>query len=205
MRMGGELKVGLCGAGGGAINAWLCYTGLPVAIEEAPDFRWHVIPAGAIHGGLLAAVAFGVGQALWARSVRTRMAAALPLAWMAGYVSWIPLNWSAFDRPWAESLNWPFESRWSELPLGLLQQFGFVALFYYAAVAMRLVDERRLSLHVAGASAAGILGSLWWWTAMEVWYFSLLHGAIWGTCVGVGAWAVVVGAGPPAPSRRDRS
>jgi hypothetical protein len=77
--------------------------------------------------------------------------------------------------------------------LGPLQYFGFVALLYYSAVAMYLARQRSLMAHVTLAVAAGIAGSLWWWIVMGPWYFSVLHGAIWGTLVGVGAWSALGG------------
>lgn len=182
-------RVAWGGALGGAVNAWLCYARLPVAVYDNPHFEWHVIPAGAFHGALLAASAYALGHALAARSLRVRLAAALPFAWVAGFVAWIPLNRSTFDRPWSESLVWPFHEQWGYLLLGPLQYFGFVALLYYLAVASGLARGRNLVPHVASACAAGILGSLWWWIVIGSWYFAILHGAIWGMLVGVGAWS----------------
>jgi len=184
-----EARVGLCGALGGATNAWLCHAGLPVAVSDNPHFAWHVVPAGAIHGGLLAVAAFSVGIALSTRRPGARLAVALPVAWIAGFVSWIPLNRSAFDQPWAKSLSWPLQQGWDAALLRPLQHFGFVALLYYLAVALYLYRERGVTAHVALAVLAGILGSLWWWIAIGPWYFSVLHGGIWGTFVGVGAWS----------------
>lgn len=186
--MRAEARVGLCGALGGAINAWLCYARLPVAVSDNPHFAWHVVPAGAVHGGMLAVVAFAVGGAFSTRRVRARLAVALPLAWIAGFVSWIPLNRSAFDEPWAKSFSWALHEEWSAAMLGPFQYFGFVALLYYLAVALYLTRERRLTAHVTVAAIAGIVGSLWWWITIGPWYFSVLHGAIWGSFVGVGAW-----------------
>ena len=187
--MSPTVRVALCGALGGGTNAWLCFARVPVPVKDNPNFGWHLIPAGAVHGAVLAIVSFGLGTFLSRRTVRARLAAALPLAWLAGFASWIPLNRSAFDEPWAKSVAWPFHQRWDGALLGPLQYFGFVALLYYAAVAFGLTRHTRLAPHVACASAAGVLGSLWWWSAMEPWYLSILHGAIWGACVGVGAWA----------------
>ena len=189
MSISASTRVGMCGALGGAVNAWLCYARLPVAVNDNPHFEWHVIPAGGFHGGLLAVLAYGLGHALAKRRLRVRLASALPLAWVAGFVSWIPLDRSTFDEPWSKSLVWPLHEAWGYMMLGPLQYFGLVALLYYAAVAFGLAKERRLGPHVAYASAAGILGSLWWWVGIEPWYFSILHGAIWGTLVGVGAWS----------------
>jgi hypothetical protein len=187
--MRAEARVALCGALGGGVNAWLCYARLPVAVSDNPDFAWHLIPAGAVHGGVLAFAAFGAGMLLCTRRLRTRLAVAPPLAWVAGFVAWIPLNRSAFQQPWPESFSWALREGWGPALLGPLQYFGFVALLYYLAVALFLARERRLAVHVSVAAVAGVAGSLWWWITIGPWYFSALHGAIWGTLVGVGAWA----------------
>jgi hypothetical protein len=64
-----------------------------------------------------------------------------------------------------------------------------VALLYYLAVAVHLAGDRSMTEHVACAIASGALGSLWWWATIGPWYFSVLHGTVWGTLVGVGAWS----------------
>ena len=51
-----------------------------------------------------------------------------------------------------------------------------------------LARARSLAKHVMYAAAAGFLGSVWWWTEVGPWYFSAIHGAIWGALVGVAAW-----------------
>jgi hypothetical protein len=180
--------VAACGGLGGATNALLCYAEIPTAVKDSPEFHWHVIPAGAIHGAVLAALAFGVALLLSSQTVPRRLAAGVPVAWLAGFASWIPLNRSAFDEPWPKSLTWTFHDGLASSLLAPLQYFGFVALLYYAAVTFWLATEHRLGPHVALAVAAGTLGSLWWWIVFEPWYFSPLHGAIWGTFVGLGAW-----------------
>lgn len=184
----GLLWVGALGAVGGAINAWLCYAQFPVAAATNADFHWHVVPAGAVHGGLLAAFALGGGSLLLNRSLGERLLAAPLLAWIAGVTSWIPLNRSAFDEPWLKSLTWPFHQGWSLAAIGPFQYFGLVAGFYYVLLTLYASRHRRLSAHVLYAGASGTLGSLWWWITVEPWYFSLFHGAIWGTLVGTGAW-----------------
>lgn len=184
-----NLRVGACGVVAGAINAWLCYARVPETVGGSPDFAWHLIPAGAIHGGALAMFAFGLARLFSRRSLGLRLAAAPFLAWLAGFASWIPLNRSAFDQPWLTSLTWPFHSRWYDALLGPLTSFGLVALVYYLSLALFCAKRRSLATHVLCASAGGILGSLWWWIEFEPWYFSLLHGAIWGVFVGAGAWS----------------
>src|SRR5262245_6561437 len=65
------LRVGVGGAVGGATNGWLCYAKLPVSAGH--NFSWHVIPAGAAHGAILAVVAFGLGVRLSGRTLRFRL------------------------------------------------------------------------------------------------------------------------------------
>ena len=179
-------RVGLGGALGGAVNAWLCYARLPVPVEGNPEFAWHVIPAVAFHGAVLAMVAFAAGMLLSGRPLRKRLAIALPLAWVAGFVAWIPLDRSTFQQPWMESVMWPFDSGAKAL-IAPFQFLGLVALLYYLAVALYLARTRGVGRHIACAGAAGFLGSLWWWIVVGPWYLSAIHGAIWGTLVGVGA------------------
>jgi hypothetical protein len=189
MRVRSVISVGLGGAVAGALNAWLCYARVPVAVEGDPTFGWHLIPAGAIHGAVLAGLAWSLGVLLAERPLGRRLVTALPLAWLAGFVSWIPLNRSAFDESWATSLTWPVHDGWGATLLGPLQYFGLVALAYYLAVTLWLARERRLQTQLPLAVAAGVLGSLWWWIEVQPWYFSVLHGAIWGAFVDIGAWA----------------
>jgi hypothetical protein len=183
------LRVAIGGALGGATNASLCYAQLPEAASRNATFGWHVIPAGAIHGGLLAAIGFSAGRLLAKRSVGAGLFAVLPLAWIAGFASWIPLNRSAFDEPWTESFTWPFHESWGLALVGPLQYFGLVAGLYCLLWAFCRMPDWGLTRHVLGTGACGVLGSLWWWSSTEPWYFGLLHGAIWGTLVGVGAWS----------------
>lgn len=185
--MRGEARVALGGALAGATNACLCYLRLPVPVHDDPTFAWHVVPAGAFHGGVLAVAAFSVGVASSTRSLRLRLAVGLPLAWLSGFISWIPLNRSAFDESWAKSFSWAVSQGWVPAILGPLQYFGLVALFYYVAIALYFARRRSLIAHVLLASAAGVCGSLWWWTTVGPWYFSVLHGAIWGAVVGIAA------------------
>jgi hypothetical protein len=133
--------------------------------------------------------AFGLATLLSKRSLGVRLSAALPLAWIAGFASWIPLYRSVFDAPWPESLAWPFLGGWDTVLLCPLAFFGLVALVHYLALTLFCAKPRNLATHLLCASAGGVLGSLWWWISFEPWYFSLLHGAIWGACVGTGAWS----------------
>ncbi len=187
--MNADLRVAACGAIGGAANASLCLAQWPVAAAKNATFAWHVIPAGAIHGGVLAFTAFSGARILASRSLRLRLLVAAPLAWVAGVVSWIPLNRSAFDEPWLRSLTWSFRDGLGTAVGAPFQYFGFVAGLYYLFLVLRGRRGSSLAAHLLTAAASGVLGSLWWWIAMEPWYFSPLHGTIWGTLVGAGAWA----------------
>jgi hypothetical protein len=199
MRWNGEIRVALGGALGGALNAWLCFAGIPVAVPHS-DFAWHLIPAGAFHGAVLAAAAHGFGVFLAPRSAGIRLIAALPLAWISGFIAWIPLSISAFQEPWTKSLLWPFHVAWDGTLLDPLRYFGFVTLCYYLAFAWIVARKPQLAVHIACASLAGILGSLWWWISIEPWYFSVIHGVIWGTCVGTGAWTAARRFGVVSPA-----
>lgn len=183
-----NLWVGLFGALGGATNAYLCYARLPVPVEGNPAFAWHVIPAGAVHGGALALGAFALAALLSQQPLRLRLAAAPLVGWMAGFVSWIPLNRSAFDEPWSKSATWPFHEGWSGAILGPFMYFGLVTLLYYLCLVLFCGRARSLGAHVLYGGTAAFLGSLWWWSSMEPWYFSFLHGGIWGAFVGTGVW-----------------
>jgi hypothetical protein len=50
----------------------------------------------------------------------------------------------------------------------------------------------RLVHHLLTPIFAAMAGSLWWWISMESnhWYYSLLHGIVWGSAVGLGVWSV---------------
>jgi len=106
------------------------------------------------------------------------------IGYLSGYVSWVPLNASlGFTWDWYKPkielfyLYWPFH------------HFGLVGLGYYFClnILKRLTDVR-LGVHLAAGVLSGILGSLWWWIFWGVWYFSLIHGTIWGGLVGLGVW-----------------
>jgi hypothetical protein len=193
------LRVGLCGALGGAINAgqYLLWVGTDTSCGYfclGPSFEWHLVPAGAVHGGLLAALAFAGGSLLAKRRLAAKLLGVLLLGWFAGYASWIPLDRSLNGGSWPESLSWAFRSAsLATLWLPFLY-FGLVASIYCLCLALFAARKATLGANVLYASISGILGSLWFWISFgERWYysvFSLLHGAIWGICVGVGAWMV---------------
>jgi hypothetical protein len=177
----------MAGALAGGVNATLCYLRLPVPIEEsAVNLHWHVIPAGCAHGALLALVAVAASE--FARRRRTALIwCAVPfVAWLGGYLAWIPLDLSVSGRSAAESLAWPAEGGsqvisilWTPLPY-----FGAVAgLLYLSLLLARSLTSRWV--FILAATAAGTLGSLWWWIEWGPWYFSLIHGTVWGSFVGL--------------------
>lgn len=180
-------RASMAGGLAGGVNATLCYLRLPVPIEEsAVNLHWHVIPAGWAHGALLALVAVAASE--FARRRRSAlMWCAVPfVAWLGGYLAWIPLDLSVSGRSVAQSLAWPAEGQpevisilWTPLPY-----FGAVAgLLYFCLLRAGSVTPRWVL--ILGASASGILGSLWWWVEWGPWYFSLIHGTMWGSSVGL--------------------
>jgi hypothetical protein len=187
IRETGLLRVGACGAAAGAINAGFCY-----AIAKPLPFAWHIIPAGAVHGGLLAISAFGMSRLFLKKNLGTRILAAPLVAWIGGYLSWISLSLSltAFPllrEPWTHSLFWPFFEHWEGMLVKPAFSFGLVASLYYLFLVLYCGKKRGLGPHLIGAVVSGILGSLSFWIGFG-WYFSPIHGAIWGILVGIGAW-----------------
>jgi hypothetical protein len=185
-----RLVLTACVAGGlaGLLNAFLCYVGWPQQVEGA-DLRWHVLPAGLLHGLVLAAVPI-LGANWSAGQTLSRRLLAVPLVgWCGGYLSWIPLDLSAFrDSPW-EALSWPLDAMDSRLSpvMGPLLYFGMASLLLYSWLALRS-EGSGPGLHVPAAVAAGVLGSLWWCATIGPWYFSVLHGCLWGGAVGMALW-----------------
>jgi hypothetical protein len=183
-RWWGELlAVGVLGAMGGAVNAWLCYAGIPVPVQK---FEPGIIPGGAVHGALLALVPAAIAVALAARPLALRLAAAPFVGWIAGVLSWIPIGRWGLDTPWGDSLFWIADRRGAEILWVPFAYFGLVGLVLYLAWA--LAGARRgLALSLAAGTAAGVLGSLWWWVAWDRAFFALLHGVVWGALVGLAA------------------
>jgi hypothetical protein len=184
------LKVSGAGALAGAVNAWLCYSRLPVPVEEYTDFAWHLVPAGAAHGATLALCA-SLGWN-WTRHFAwpKRIAAAVAMGWTAGFLSWQPLRMSIDNRlGWAA---WPFDEGWLGAFTSPLSTFGLVVCVYCLMPAGWTRGVRVGVQSVLLASAAGALGSLWWWIGYGPWYFSLLHGTIWGSAVGLASWTSAV-------------
>ncbi len=195
-----ELRlVGALGGIGGAINAWLCYAKLPGLSVQEMDFLWAIVPAGALHGGLLAVISVGVAQWLRERRMRLRWAALPLMGWVCGWIPYAPIAFYVHlyfvpdfgGGGWLDKLLkalWPFrldlESLW--MPW---HSFGLVGAIYYLLLSLcRGLASRRLMTHLLIASLSGIAGSLWWWILFKPWYLSVLHGAIWGSLVGFGVW-----------------
>ena len=176
--------IGLLGGVGGAINAWLCYAKFPVPIGEDPALSWHAIPAGGVHGSLLALVCVGLPVLLENERLLIRLIGVPLVGWCAGFISWIPLNaslgfgWSHYvERGW-DILWWPFP------------YFGLVGVVYALLVLLAeefIANHRRIAYPII-CSVSGVLGSLLWWMGWKPWWFAVLHGAIWGLLVGFGVW-----------------
>lgn len=176
------------GAAGGAVNALLCYLRVPVPIGDGPEYElaWHIVLAGAVHGGVLAAGAFYAARWWAPRNAALRLVGAVLVGWVAGYLSWNALSlsishtvrapWSLFSDGALEAIRAP------------LDVFGAVAGLFWLA----LVTRRRPPASFGGcaipAIACGVLGSLRWWIEYHLWYFSLIHGTIWGLAVGAALW-----------------
>jgi hypothetical protein len=182
-----DLRVATGGGLGGALNAWLCYARLPVPAGGA-TFSWYVVPAGALHGAALAVAALAAARILRTSTMAVRFAAAPAVAWLAGYISWIPLNRFAVDEPWRESLTWAWRQGWDLAILGPFQYFGLVSGLLYLTLVFGWGRIRRAVVWWLAAIACGVLGSLWWWVAVEPWYLSPLHGSIWGAAVAAASW-----------------
>src|SRR5260370_27595873 len=197
IRASSLFSIALLGAAGGAINASLCYAQFPVA-AGGTHFKWHIIPAGAAHGAILAAVTVACAWWLLGKAVWARLLAAPFIGWIIGYLSYIPLNRSAFDEPWLKSVTWLFDGggKWTEPVFMTFQTFGLVALIYYLCLALGRFSRRCLGVPLLYACSAGVLGSLWWWVMWEPWYLSLIHGTIWGILVGYGTWRAVQAVAP---------
>src|SRR3989338_2894291 len=193
--------IGLLGGLGGAINAWLCYARIPVPVmtegfmdsrRQPFDFPCSVIPGGACHGGLLALISVALAALLWQRGWLTRLTGLAVAGWLAGWLSYIPLGLSMDEtvsgKQMVEALVWPFERPPQSLLVPYFY-FGLVGSAYYLFLNLcRQLTRQQLGLHLFIGSLSGILGSLWWWVGFKPWYFSLLHGTIWGCLVGFGVW-----------------
>jgi hypothetical protein len=197
------IVAGCAGAVGGAINAWLVFKGIPAPMKGEPDLKWSVVPAGGLHGAVLAIIPLAAALAVMKRRALIRVLIALPVGWIAGYLSWIPIHHWGGQESWQHSLFWlaRLESGATAAWAPFLY-FGFVSAVLYLSIVCGLFDEG-IARSLACAIAAGVLGSLWFWIDSEPWYFSPIHGLIWGVLVGVGIGRTGLLA-DGTPSRRKR-
>ena len=132
--------------------------------------------------------------------------ALLPVVWwLVAWLSFIPFwtfHWSpgpGGDPPhplWV-GLLWPIsfalpEPGWSSLVTwaGIVPLWaGSVGGVYYGVLSIgRGISSLSLRTHLLLSSFSACMGSLAWWMAWQPWYFSLIHGIIWGSLVGYGVW-----------------
>jgi hypothetical protein len=197
-------RIGLMGGLGGAINAALCYFRLPISIPMSPtppthaiEFLWHVIPAGAAHGALLAVGSVGCARLCWNLRFKMKLVGLLLTTWTVGWLSFIPLRVSVFHESWREAIAWPLASGlagWFDALRAPITSFGLVAGIYYALLGPgRQLTARARRWHLLMGAISGVLGSLYWWASFNRWPFALLHGAIWGALVGQAVWVAQYG------------
>ena len=185
--------VGLCGAIGGAVNAFLCLVKIPV---DVGGLRWHIVPAGAVHGGLLALISAGFAVLCYGRKAWIKAVGLLAAGGISGWLSFISLRLSINDRWELENIWWPLEDgHFIEKLTQPYTVFGLVGFIYYFFLCiLNLFHSKNLGIHVLIAAISGCLGSLYWWAVMDRhWYLSPLHGTIWGVCVGFGMWWLTSG------------
>jgi hypothetical protein len=117
-----------------------------------------------------------------------RLLLVIPIGWVAGYLSWIPLDRWALDEPWGRSLLWPFqEEPWFGVTWTPFAYFGMVAALFFLCLCIWGRKPSRVT-QVACASGAGVFGSLWFWFEFQPWYFAAIHGTLWGLLVGWGGF-----------------
>ena len=126
------LLVGCFGAIGGAVNAWLCVARIPEAVHDSPALGWLTVPAGAAHGAVLGVLpVLGISMASHWRPIY-RLLLVIPIGWVTGYLSWIPLDRWALDEPWGRSLLWPFQGEpWFGVTWTPFAYFGMVAALFF--------------------------------------------------------------------------
>ena len=182
------LLVTCLGAIGGAVNAWLCVARIPEPIHDSPGLGWLTVPAGAAHGALLGVLpVLGILVASGWRPIY-RLLLVVPVGWLAGYVSWIPLDRWALDEPWEKSLLWPFQGEpWFGVTWTPFAYFGTVAALFFLCLCIWGSRQSRVT-QAACASGAGVAGSLWFWLEFQPWYFAAIHGTVWGLLVGWGVF-----------------
>ena len=196
--------IGLLGGLGGAINAWLCYAKLPVPIggvnidePSAMQFHWSVMPGGAAHGALLALIPTIAALRLSRMTWPIKVGAVPIVGWVSGWLSWSAMSVAMnLQEQGAKTLigvfGWPLQvaNEGSDALWFPYCYFGFVGLLLFVLLLSPLIEKaaRRFWVSVALSVGSGVLGSLWWWIIWGRWYFSLIHGTIWGVLVGFGVW-----------------
>lgn len=193
----------LLGGLGGAINAWMFYATQPTGTADWLRACWSIVPAGALHGAVLAQVGVAMAKLAMGRRWAVRLALLPVTGWLAGWLSFAPISRYSigFSRPCA-GVGWDApgailrelaghleEQSFPSVLLWPFVTFGLVSLIYSALlVSVPRVAARSFALHVSLAVASGVVGSLSWWLASS-WWTSVAHGSVWGVLVGAGVWA----------------
>ena len=181
--------IGLLGGLGGAINVWLCYVKLPGVPPYFTGFKSHIMLAGMAHGALLALIPVTSAWLLRSKRWWVNMLAIPIVGWVSGWLSFIPFD-AYFGRSFhLVTLVWPFfRPLWTPYAY-----FGLVGGLYYLLLNIeRLLSGNAILRHMFWGSFGGFLGSLGWWAFFKPWWFSLIHGTIWGSLVGFGVWKASV-------------
>ena len=180
----------LCGALAGAVNGFLCYAGIPSVVPDT-QFSRTIILAGSIHGAILVSIIFCFIFLFYNRPVWARFLGAIACGYVSGWLSFIPIrlsinnawNFQAFFQAFA----WVSANDFREMLWVPFVFWGLVGFLYFSfLIFSRMLNSRKIGMHILIASLSGILGSLPWWIQFKPWYFSLIHGTIWGVAVGFG-------------------
>lgn len=188
VKVGALVRIGLLGAVGGAVNAWLCYAQIPEPVRtRGATFEWHVIPAGGAHGAVLAILAVASAALLTTRPIYQRVLAAPVVGWLSGYLSWVPLHVSVFGETVRHAITWPSQQQSGlELLYVPFIYFGLAAVVFCLLSTRKVLSSDRIATHLVVGILGGVIGSLLWWISWQPWYFSPIHGTIWGVLVGYG-------------------
>ena len=204
----GLQRVAWLGALGGGLNATLCYLKWPVPVPglgiDGPStmhFHWSIIPGGCAHGAVLAAVPVWFAQRLERHPIMTRWIAVPVIGWLSGWWSWSMMNASmdlggsgvigALSVNFWKRVLWPFDGPLmsSDRLVAPFLYFGLVGVLLAAGVTLLSASNfQRRPVAITVGVASGVAGSLWWWSEWNRWWFSLLHGGMWGALVGYGLW-----------------
>jgi hypothetical protein len=194
---GGRL-VALAGASAGAVIALRCVSGIGFDVSEY--VRWHLVPAGAVHGSALAWTAWTVACWVRGQGAVVALAAMLCAGWVGGYAASMPLiaslnhTWAVFDNDLRLDHWWdPYRF------------FGAIVVLHGVWLALASRDSGPLT-HVIAASSSGVSGYLvFWQTPFGYWSWSqaaaraaLLDGVTWGVFVGAATAHVWHSVRPPA-------